>query len=538
MQLGFTIEPDLIITGIGILTNLILGFLVFFQDTKNKTGRLLFLFVLSTSLWSLVNYFSYKVADPTLVLILIRSVMMFAVLQALFFFLSMLAFPKNEYHFSSIIKFGVIPFSVIVAIITMTKYVFSEVNIVPGGVSSPLSGPALPLFGITAILLVFSGVFVLVKKFLHSNKKERNQYKYLIFGTALMFISIIVFNFIFPSVLNNTSLIPYSTLFVIPFVGLTAYSIIKFNLFNIKVITTSLIVFALWIFVLLKMLLSVSFQDTIVGAGLFIVLIPVGLSLIRSVRKEVDQKEKLEQLTTKLETANEKLKKLDKMKTEFLSLASHQLRSPITAIKGYTSMLLDGSYGEISVDQRETVSRVFQSSLNLANVVEDLLDVAKIEQGGLVYQFSKINIEKISSALFTEFSLTAKSKGLELTYDKDDAENCFIEADPVKIRQVFLNLIDNSVKYTEKGFVKIAIKKEGNNVIFSVTDSGMGMSPETKEKLFGKFNRGEGTKVNAGGSGLGLYLVKQIVEAHKAKVSADSPGLGKGSTFTVTIPLV
>ncbi len=243
-----------------------------------------------------------------------------------------------------------------------------------------------------------------------------------------------------------------------------------------------------------------------------------------------------------LQDANQKLEEVDKRKTEFLSLASHQLRTPITAIKGYTSMFLEGSYGEVSEQQREPISRVFQSSLNLANVVEDLLDVAKIEQGGMKYVYQDVDLEQVTSALSKEFALTAKSKGLELKYENTGAVPCMVSADPVKFRQVILNLLDNSIKYTQQGFVKLSIQKEitagsAGMAVVSISDSGMGMSPETKTKLFGKFARGEGTKVNAGGSGIGLYLVKELVEAHHGTVSADSEGVGKGSTFTVKIPL-
>ncbi|HRH31327.1 MAG TPA: GAF domain-containing sensor histidine kinase [Candidatus Paceibacterota bacterium] len=248
-------------------------------------------------------------------------------------------------------------------------------------------------------------------------------------------------------------------------------------------------------------------------------------------------------LYRELADANLKLEEVDKRKTEFLSLASHQLRTPITAIKGYTSMVLEGSYGDLTETQREPISRVFQSSLNLANVVEDLLDVAKIEQGGMKYVMQDIDLETVTSALHKEFSLTAKSKGLELQYENTGAAPCVVSIDPVKFRQVILNLLDNSIKYTEKGFVKLSIKKEaggsGNSgmAVVSISDSGMGMSPETQAKLFGKFSRGEGTKVNAGGSGIGLYLVKEIVESHGGTVSAESAGVGKGSVFTVKIPL-
>lgn len=244
-----------------------------------------------------------------------------------------------------------------------------------------------------------------------------------------------------------------------------------------------------------------------------------------------------ERLNKELESANLKLKDLDKLKTEFLSLASHQLRSPITAIKGYSSMLLEGSYGELAEKQHEAVSRVFQSSFNLGNVVEDLLDISKIEQGGMTFNMQNIDLDNICSDLYQELLLTAKSKGLNFTYENSGAEGLMVKGDPIKLRQVVQNLVDNSMKYTKEGFVKMTLSKGDMSAVITVTDSGMGMSDETKKNLFGKFARGEGKDVNAGGSGLGLYLVKKIVEAHNGVISTDSAGVGKGSTFTVTLPL-
>jgi signal transduction histidine kinase len=130
----------------------------------------------------------------------------------------------------------------------------------------------------------------------------------------------------------------------------------------------------------------------------------------------------------------------------------------------------------------------------------------------------------------------AESKSLEFSLEMDSHDQYIVSADATKIKQVFLNLVDNSIKYTPKGFVKIFLKREGANIVFSVLDSGMGISPETRAKLFEKFSRGEGGKTNTGGSGLGLYLAQQIARAHKGDVTIESPGLGKGSTFIVTLP--
>ena len=244
-------------------------------------------------------------------------------------------------------------------------------------------------------------------------------------------------------------------------------------------------------------------------------------------------------LYEQLRVANVKLESLDKLKTEFLSLASHQLRSPLTAIKGYSSMLLEGSYGPIPEQQKMATERIFQSSQNLSKVIEDLLSVSKIEQGGMQYEFSEIDLTHLAKDLVAELSITAKNKGLELTCECD-TPTYSVMADPVKLRQVALNLIDNSIKYTPKGFVKVEVRKgrDPKKVWLTVTDSGIGMSPETQEKLFGKFIRGEGQKVNAGGSGLGLYLAKEIVEAHKGRLWAESPGVNQGATFFLELDLV
>ena len=240
-----------------------------------------------------------------------------------------------------------------------------------------------------------------------------------------------------------------------------------------------------------------------------------------------------------LQEANEKLKSLDKLKTEFLSLASHQLRSPLTAIKGYTSMLLEGSFGEVGEKQKEAIDRVFQSSNHLTKVVEDLLNVSKIEAGGMKYEMAPFDIEKAAKDLSTDLSITAQKKGLSLNFVTDNKAPYMVNGDMEKIRQVILNVIDNAIKYTQKGGITVNLTKDiaGGFVTVAITDTGMGISAEEKEKLFQKFSRGEGGKTNTGGSGLGLYLAKQIAEAHGGHISIDSPGVGLGSTFSINFKL-
>jgi signal transduction histidine kinase len=241
-----------------------------------------------------------------------------------------------------------------------------------------------------------------------------------------------------------------------------------------------------------------------------------------------------------LQDANEKLQSLDKLKTEFLSLAAHQLRSPLTAIRGYTSMLLEGSFGSVDAKQKEAINRVFESATHLSKIVEDLLNVSKIEAGGMKYEMAPFDMEKAVHDLATDLSITAEKKGLKLNYATDGKAPYTVNGDMEKIRQVVLNIIDNSIKYTDKGSVNVLLAKDEATKILrvAVTDTGMGISAEEKEKLFQKFSRGAGGKTNTTGSGLGLYLAKQIAEAHGGEVVIDSPGVGLGSTFTIELKYI
>ncbi len=236
-------------------------------------------------------------------------------------------------------------------------------------------------------------------------------------------------------------------------------------------------------------------------------------------------------LYKELQDANEKLKSLDKLKTEFLSLATHQVRGPLTAIKGYASMVIDGDFGDISDKAKEAVNRIFESSNNLALIIEDFLNVSKIEGGGMKYEMGPFSLSEIARDMSKDLSIMAEKRGLKLAFESDQDTDCTVNGDREKVRQVVLNFIDNSIKYTKEGNIAVSVRKENDKVVFRVKDTGMGMTPEIKATLFQKFARGDGARMNTTGSGLGLYLAKEIIEAHKGKVWVESEGPNKGSTF-------
>ena len=238
-------------------------------------------------------------------------------------------------------------------------------------------------------------------------------------------------------------------------------------------------------------------------------------------------------LYKEIQIANARLKELDKQKSEFVSIASHQLRSPLTAIKGYSSMILEGSFGEINDKARGAIDRIFQSSQRLVLIIEDFLNLSRIEQGRMQYEWATIELRKLVEGVIAEMEGPLKDAQLSIDFSHDNQEYN-ITADEGKVRQVVTNIIDNAIKYTKHGGITLKIKKDSDTrkILLEITDTGIGIPPDVTPKLFQKFSRAEDAgKANIMGTGLGLYVAKQIMLAHRGNIWVDSEGAGKGSTF-------
>jgi signal transduction histidine kinase len=240
-----------------------------------------------------------------------------------------------------------------------------------------------------------------------------------------------------------------------------------------------------------------------------------------------------------LKQANVHLKKLDEAKSEFLSIASHQLRTPLTGIKGYLSMILEGDYGKIPEKQEKIIQDVFNASDRMSRLINVFLNVSRIESGRLKLDYTDVDLRILIEECIKDLKSSAQEKGLKLSFDYKKGEVPNIKADSDKMKDVILNLIDNAIKYTPKGKIDIKLlKQDDQNILVQIKDTGIGLNQAGIEKLFNKFSRGEGiSKINTGGSGLGLYIVRRIIEEHGGKVLVESDGPGKGSTFQFTLPI-
>ena len=246
----------------------------------------------------------------------------------------------------------------------------------------------------------------------------------------------------------------------------------------------------------------------------------------------------LQKANRDLQDANVKLRELDKAKSEFLSIASHQLRTPISAIKGYLSMIVDGDFGKVPKNITKVIKDLFESASRLARLINIFLNVSRIESGRLKLEKKALQINDLIESVVTELANQAKQKGVELVYKKPKGKIPEIFADSDKLREVVLNLVDNAIKYTPQGKIEIFVKFDSKELTFLTKDTGIGIDPKEVKSLFRKFVRGSGVaQIHTGGSGLGLFIAQKIVKEHNGRIWAESKGKGKGSTFQFVVPV-
>ena len=243
----------------------------------------------------------------------------------------------------------------------------------------------------------------------------------------------------------------------------------------------------------------------------------------------------LQKTSADLDSANKRLQQLDKAKDEFVSLASHELRTPMTAIKSYVWMVLNDKSGPKTKDYLQLV---FNSTERLIHLVNDMLDISRIESGRVQLKLTPFDMPGLLKQIVDEFKARAGDKKIKLELELKEHLPP-VTADRDKVMQVLENLVGNSLKFTDSGGkITLSAKADQNFLETSVSDSGRGISEDEMDKLFTKFERGGSplTTLSEPGTGLGLYLCKQYIELHKGTISVKSK-LGQGSTFTFTLPL-
>ncbi len=518
---------------------------------RDRTNIIYSVFVLFASLWAI-----------GLAFFIMESNLTRAIYMADFYYISALGIPTFFLYFSFVFlnkdfkphkrnAFIFLPLVILVCAFILNKnFLIEKVFFTDWGKDVLINYKNYVVYGVFFVdFVVFSYINLIKSYFSKTNYEEKNQLKLILWGTAIGFLFGMIFDLILPFIGDYKHIFvgPIFSLFMVTSI---AYAISKYRMFNIKVIATESATFILWMVILIRAVLSDTLRDQLINWGMLIVVVIVGILLIKSVIKEVKLRERIENLAKDLEkanddlaSANDRLKELDQLKSEFLSLATHQIRAPLTAIKGYASLILEGDYGEVSSAIKKPVKTIFDSCQNLVVIVGDFLNISRIEQGRMKYDPVDFDIVKVVADVVNELKPNIENAGLSVDF-KSETPSCEIHADIGKIKQVVGNLIDNAIKYTKHGGISLQVKTAekmagdaGDKIIISISDTGIGVASEDLTRLFGKFVRAKDAfRTNVVGTGLGLYVAKQMVEAQGGKIWIESPGMGKGSTFFIELP--
>ncbi len=520
-----------IITG---LVGLVLMVVVLHRNWNDRFSVLYALVNISLFIWATGRYLSLITTNPDAALFWIRILYYGSILIYIFFLHSILIFIKVSDKRKPILLFFN-SLAVILLVANTADLIFGTTFLISGAVPKLLF-PFYEIPGRIYFVQLFINIsiplyalFELLMAYRHTEGSFRSQIKYIILSSIFGFVG------------GGTILLPVYGFniqpFGIPFVALQfitiTYAITRHRLFDLKIITTQVFTFILWIFILIRTLLSDNPTDIITNASLLILTVVIGVFLIRSVMQEVRNREKIEKLAKELEEAN-------RSQENFIHLFSHEVKGGLGKANAVFSEIIEGTYDSDQKLLKETAGLALKDNRKVVKQVEDVLNSANFKTGKVTYVLKPFDFKEALLESINGYKSEAETKGLKLDVRVQDNENYLVNGDRgLIVGHLFKNLIENAINFTPSGDIRIDLSKTNNKIRLAIKDTGVGITLEDKAKLFTEGGHGkESTKINVHSTGYGLFITKQIVEAHHGKIWAESEGAGKGSTFFVELPAV
>jgi len=503
-----------------------LAILVYQQNPKGKLNKVFAFMTVLMLFWVNFAYFARIIGRDQIYLAELFLRIAWFVTPLFFTLLYLLVIylleKEKEYQFLS----NTVLFSGVgMALITnFTNFIIKGIKFIDGNLAI-IYGFGMWFFLGIGFFLICATLYPLFKEYSKFSQKEKRKIEYFLVGIFIFYLSNTIFNIILPSIFGIVRfyyLGDYSAIFLL---GFTAYAIVKQELFGIKIVLTTLLVSLIAILLLLDAIVFTPQPWLQILKGfIFVIFLYFGYLLIKSVLLEIERREEIERIS--------------RAKSEFISIASHQLRTPLTVVKGYISMVLEGTYGKLGGKVKRPMENVYKSNERLIRLVNDLLSISRIEAGKMELKLEKISLGEIIKSVIDELKIKARKKNIYLKWERPKKALPKILIDRDKIRQVILNVIDNGIRYTNDGGVTIRLKVKNGRLTTVISDTGGGMAKHELSKLFESFSRGlTGSRLYTEGAGLGLYIARRFVEMHKGKIWAESKGSGKGSTFYIELPI-
>ena len=518
--------------------SLMLGILVYFTNPKNSADRTFAIFSFIVVLWIISNYLVDFPIKKELAIFWNRLNFSSAIMMSTVIFYFSFVFPKKSIMPKFLASIYFIVNFLILAIILFTGFGIKSIQFFDWGTNAT-PGP-LFYFAIVLAALNIIGLFINIAiKYKKSDASEKIQIKYFIYGIALSLAISLSTNAFLPILIGTYEYAKYGPASMIFMLGFIAYAIIKHHLFNIRVIVTEIGVAIINFILLVQVFLSKSWGDGIVRSIFLLIVLYGSYILVQSVNREIKQKEEIQKLANDLKDANEHLKELDELKDDFLSMAAHELNTPLAAISGYLSMILDEHIGgEVNPKIKKYLENMFTSSKRLSLLVKDMLNVSRIESGRIHLIYADTPIESVIEQAIAEIGSKAKERNQSLIYHKAKTKMPHTWFDASRVTEVLINIIGNAIKYTDSnGKIEVFIKNDDKFITVSIKDNGRGIPKDKIDTVFEKFAQVDILKDEIKGTGLGMYISKKFIELLGGRIWFDSEE-GKGSTFYFTLPIL
>lgn len=398
-------------------------------------------------------------------------------------------------------------------------------------------GPAWRWIYIFELICIVIIVFIALR-YLRTEDGRKERVKTVLFTTGLTyFLSIFWASNYFAETTKTYEINLIGPIGMFLFLGIISYMMVKFRVFKAKLFASQILVIVLWgLIAALLFIQSIDYIHIVVLCTLALVSI-FGLSLIKSVKREIEQREKIELLAADLKIANDQLHELDRQKDELLGIVAHQLAKPITAIRWDLESLLDGDLGTLNEKQQEEAKTMRSQAVNLADLVSMILDVSRIQLGKIKLEPQPLDMNEFFKDILDVIEPSVKQK--KLNFVKDMPKNLpTVLLDKRYTRMTIENLMTNAVKYTpDGGKVELVVKVVDGVMHGRVTDTGCGIPKEDQGKIFGKMYRATNVRNTVDGNGFGLYVAKGAIEGQGGKIWFESTE-GKGTTFFFEIPMI
>jgi signal transduction histidine kinase len=522
---------NLLIAVAGV-ANIAYGFVVWERGKAQETNRAFFLFAITVTMWAVAMIFFRSATNEDTAVLVARFLYIAAAVIPLAFVHFAFVFETPSYSYSSTKSALIaIPGAITVAIAAIPNALIAGVEFTPG--HEPII-----IFNLFFHLLYFLYVavyalavlIVLLIRFSHSTGIVRNRIAYILLGTSLPWAVAITTNVVLPlfGVFTYNWLGQVSTFFSTTVIS---YGIFRSRLFDVRVITTELLALVLSFISFVQILLSANEKQTFFEAGIFILLLVISYILIRSVHREVEQRELIEKQERELEAVN-------KQQESLLHFISHEIKGYLTKNEAMFASIIQGDFGQVSPELLNMSGMALADVRKGVRTVLDILDASNLKKGTVSFSKTVFDMKDTVESMVEHLKPAADEKRLKIETSMAWELPCKVSGDEAKVRDhVVRNLIDNAIKYTPAGSIKVEVLRAGDVVRFSVRDSGVGITDEDKKRLFTEGGHGKDSiKINVHSTGYGLFIAKQVVDAHGGKIWAESDGPGKGSRFVVELP--